>query len=102
MSRTPPSLSLIALAAICLTGCPAPENKGKNSGSGKDMPGPSGGIKVAFVSNNAAEFWTLAEAGARKGEKESGVQVIFKRPQDGTAATQKPVSYTHLTLPTKA
>ena len=91
MSRTPPSLSLIALAAICLTGCPAPENKGKNSGSGKDMPGPSGGIKVAFVSNNAAEFWTLAEAGARKGEKESGVQVIFKRPQDGTAATQKQI-----------
>ena len=73
-------LGLLSILAMAMTGCPsAPERK------------ISGSMKVAFVSNNAAEFWTLAEAGARKGEKEAGVELVFKRPQDGTAATQKQI-----------
>ena len=48
-------------------------------------------IKVAFVSNNAAEFWTICEAGARKAAEESNVDLQFKRPQDGAAATQKQI-----------
>lgn len=47
--------------------------------------------KVAFVSNNPAEFWTIAEAGARQAAAETGVELVFKRPQDGTAATQKQI-----------
>ncbi len=48
-------------------------------------------IKVAFVSNNAHEFWTIAEAGTRKAAADCGVEVIFKRPQSGTAAEQKQI-----------
>ena len=48
-------------------------------------------VKVAFVSNNSAEFWTIAEAGARKAEKETGATVVFKRPQDASASTQKQI-----------
>jgi ribose transport system substrate-binding protein len=79
---------LLSAFAILLTGCPA---QNQNSG-----------VKVAFVSNNPAEFWTLAEAGARKGEKETGVQLIFKRPQDGTAGTQKQIIEDLLTQGVKA
>ena len=85
-------LGLLSILAMAMTGCPsAPESKAKPGGETKGAAGISGGMKVAFVSNNAAEFWTLAEAGARKGEKEAGVQLVFKRPQDGTAATQKQI-----------
>lgn len=71
--------------SIALTGCgpDAPKKDGKNSGEAK--------IKVAFVSNNAAEFWTICEAGARKAAEESNVDLQFKRPQDGAAATQKQI-----------
>ncbi|HEY8503507.1 MAG TPA: sugar-binding protein [Gemmataceae bacterium] len=51
----------------------------------------SGRPKVAVVSNNAADFWTIAEAGARKGEKEFGVEVIFRRPAPADAAEQKKI-----------
>jgi ribose transport system substrate-binding protein len=60
-------------------------------------PAPAGGkgerIKVLFVSNNEAEFWTIAEAGTRKAakdlaEKGINVEVIFKRPKTGQAGEQ--------------
>src|SRR5262245_17892361 len=47
--------------------------------------------KVGFVSNNPATFWTIAEAGCRKAEAESGVEVIFRRPQSGDPALQKEI-----------
>ena len=46
-------------------------------------------IKVGFVSNNAEEFWTIAEAGTKKAADELGVEVLFRRPLTGTAAEQK-------------
>jgi ribose transport system substrate-binding protein len=50
-----------------------------------------GRTKVGFVSNNAAEFWTIAEEGTRKAAQELDVEVIFKRPPNGTAAEQKEI-----------
>src|SRR6516162_7724194 len=48
--------------------------------------------KVAFVSNNAFDFWTIAEAGCRKAEAELGnVEVVFRKPPNGTAADQKEI-----------
>jgi ribose transport system substrate-binding protein len=47
--------------------------------------------KIGFVSNNSAEFWTIAEAGCRKAEKEFGVEVYFRRPRNPTAADQKEI-----------
>src|SRR5579885_2032376 len=43
--------------------------------------------KVAFVSNNPETFWTFAEKGCLKAEKEFGVEVVFQKP-DGDAADQ--------------
>jgi ribose transport system substrate-binding protein len=45
--------------------------------------------KVAFVSNNPEAFWNIAEAGARKAEKDFSVQLLFRKPSPGNAATQK-------------
>jgi len=73
-------------SALCLViaGC-----GGETSNSTPGSPSAAGGRpKVAFVSNNAAEFWTICEAGARKAAEEADVDLQYKRPQDGAAATQ--------------
>lgn len=81
MSRTMKPLRVVAiLAAICLL----PLLDGCSQGSGR--------IKVAFVSNNAFDFWTIAEAGCRKAEGElKDVEVDFRKPANGTAADQKEI-----------
>jgi ribose transport system substrate-binding protein len=48
-------------------------------------------IKVAFVSNNEHEFWSIAEKGTRKAADELGVEVLFRRPKGGTAQAQKEI-----------
>ena len=46
-------------------------------------------LTLAFVPNNAADFWTLARAGCSQAAKDLGnINVEFKMPEDGTAATQ--------------
>jgi ribose transport system substrate-binding protein len=64
------------------------------------VPTPTYGsekIKVGFVSNNAEEFWTIAEAGTQKAvddlrkENNVDVEVLFRRPLTGTAAEQKDI-----------
>jgi ribose transport system substrate-binding protein len=54
--------------------------------------GSSNKSKVAFVSNNPADFWTIAEAGTKKaGGEEADIEVIFKKPASGDAALQKEI-----------
>src|SRR5262245_13982470 len=62
-----------------------PACKGGSDGSG------TGKLKVGFVSNNPETFWTIVEAGCRKAEGESGVEVVFRRPQTGDPALQKEI-----------
>ena len=57
---------------------------------------PSGGgdaskhLRLAFVTNNASDFWTIARKGTEKADAElNDVTVEFKIPSDGTAAEQK-------------
>jgi ribose transport system substrate-binding protein len=45
-------------------------------------------LKVAFVSNNPGTFWTICEAGCRKAESETGVEVLFRKPSQGDPAAQ--------------
>ncbi|HEY9231585.1 MAG TPA: substrate-binding domain-containing protein, partial [Blastocatellia bacterium] len=46
--------------------------------------------KLAFVTNNAANFWTIAKRGCEQADKElDDVDVEFKIPGEGTAAEQK-------------
>ena len=51
----------------------------------------AGKPKVAFVSNNAYQFWTFAERGAEKAAAEFGVQLAFKKPSDGSAKVQREI-----------
>ena len=75
-----PSLRLLCVALFALLLALQP---GCNQNSGK--------IKVAFVTNNPKEFWLFAEAGANKGAEEAGVEVLFRRPPNATAAEQKEI-----------
>jgi ribose transport system substrate-binding protein len=46
---------------------------------------------LAFVTNNASDFWKIAVAGVHKYEKEAGVQVDIKMPPTGAVAEQKQI-----------
>lgn len=49
-----------------------------------------GKLKLAFVTNNAADFWTIARKGCEQADSElDNVDVEFKIPSDGTAAEQR-------------
>ncbi len=76
---------MVGAVYLVVAGC-GPEKPKAGGGAGEsDRP------KVAFVSNNAAEFWTICEAGARKAAEETKVELTFKRPQNGTPAEQKDI-----------
>jgi ribose transport system substrate-binding protein len=46
-------------------------------------------LDLAFLTNNASDFWTIARAGCDQAEKEvPNIKVEFKIPADGTAAEQ--------------
>jgi ribose transport system substrate-binding protein len=50
----------------------------------------AGGKKLAFVTNNASDFWTIARKGCEKADAElPDASVEFRIPSDGTAAEQK-------------
>jgi len=50
----------------------------------------SKGLKLAFVTNNSADFWTIARQGVEKADAElNDVTADFKITSDGTAAEQK-------------
>lgn len=48
-------------------------------------------VRVAFVTNNASDFWKIAEAGTRKATREFGVEVLFRIPSAGTAEQQQQI-----------
>ena len=48
-------------------------------------------VKLAFVTNNASEFWKIAAAGVRKYEAEGRVQVDVKMPPNGTPEEQNQI-----------
>lgn len=51
---------------------------------------PGARFKVAFVTNNAADFWTIARRGCEQADSENAdIEVEFKIPGDGTAAEQR-------------
>jgi len=53
--------------------------------------GSAGSLKLAFVTNNASEFWKIAAAGVHKYEKEAGVQVDIKMPPNGKVEEQNQI-----------
>jgi ribose transport system substrate-binding protein len=85
-------IALASLLGACLAagaGC----NRG-GGGGGTAAPGaaPSNKVlKLAFVTNNASEFWKIAAAGIRKYEQEAKVQVDVKMPPSGATDEQNQI-----------
>ena len=62
-----------------------------NTANGGGGAGSAGGAKrLAFVTNNASDFWTIARKGVEKADAElAEATAEFKIPSDGTAAEQR-------------
>ena len=78
----------IALFVACLIvlGTSCTTNNGPTNNAGN----ASGNLRLAFVTNNTSDFWTIARKGTEKADKEfDDVTVEFRLPADGTAAEQK-------------
>src|SRR5690349_19255067 len=78
--------SIVCLLAFTtlLSACQSPgTGPGVGAGSGEKH-------KLAFVPNNASDFWTIARKGTEKAVKDlPGIDVEFRIPADGTAAEQQ-------------
>lgn len=60
----------------------------KDKAKGAD---PEGDISIAFVSNNAEDFWTFAEAGAKVAAREEKVKLEFHKPKSGSVKEQNDI-----------
>src|SRR5262245_35414867 len=91
LRRFPLALAMI-LGALVLISCEASESPSATPATapsgGSASAGPKKSVNVAFVTNNASDFWQIAKAGVNKAEKEFGVTCDFVMP-DGTAADQQ-------------
>jgi ribose transport system substrate-binding protein len=78
-------------ACLMLTAPACTQNAGTGGAGGAGGTGGGGGAKrLAFVTNNASDFWTIARKGVEKADAElADVTAEFKIPSDGTAAEQK-------------
>jgi ribose transport system substrate-binding protein len=73
-------LALVAVIAMS-AGCRSQESAG--TGSARVL-------KLAFVTNNSADFWTIARKGVEKADAElADVEADFRLTSDGTAADQQ-------------
>ncbi len=90
---------LFALACACLLSTAlacTTQNGGGGGANGNNTAGTGGSAggggtkRLAFVTNNASDFWTIARKGVEKADAElADVTAEFKIPSDGTAAEQK-------------
>jgi ribose transport system substrate-binding protein len=90
MNKTQSILTALCVAAI-VSGCGKSEAPAPGAGGGA-APAVGKKLKLAFVSNNAANFWSFARAGCDAAAKELGdVDVDFRITQDGSSATQRQI-----------
>jgi ribose transport system substrate-binding protein len=81
------------ICAFAMVSCESKESSTATPTTGPAASaGSAGGSKkpvtVAFVTNNASDFWQIAKAGVNKAQGELGVSCDFVMP-DGTAADQQ-------------
>ena len=80
-NRSALALAICLAAAVVLPGCARQQQQGSS---------PSKKLRLAFVTNNASDFWTIARRGTEKADQELGnIEVEFRISADGTAADQK-------------
>jgi ribose transport system substrate-binding protein len=72
-------------------GCSKDEQAKPAGEDAPEAPKAAKVVKLAFVTNNASEFWKIAAAGVHKYEKESKVQVDIKMPPNGTTDEQNQI-----------
>ena len=77
----------LLMTAVAIAGCGGPDRQP----AGGAAAGGAGTITVAFVTNNASDFWKIAQAGTEKAAGELGCDVLFKIPPQGTAQEQKQI-----------
>jgi ribose transport system substrate-binding protein len=82
------ALTLFALLAL---GCNRKSEGGAAGSAGGGAEPAAKIVKLAFVTNNASEFWKIAAAGVRKYEQESKIQVDVKMPPNGTTEEQNQI-----------
>ena len=82
MTRWRTCMVTVMVAAVCAAvGCRA---------SGGADAGDAGALTLAFVTNNSADFWTIARRGVEKADAElPEVEAEFRITADGTAAEQQ-------------
>lgn len=81
------SIVCLSVFTLLLTSC-------QPGGTNSSAPGGAAGgkHKLAFVTNNASDFWTIARKGTEKAVQDiPGIEVEFRIPADGTAAEQQRV-----------
>ena len=76
-------IAVVAIVCPHLVGCGSRGGATKSDGSSKP--------RVAFVTNNPHEFWTIAQRGTEKAAREFDVTVEFQRPQRGSTAEQRAI-----------
>jgi len=82
-------LTLAVCVATMFSSCSKKENETASSGA---APAPQKKLKLAFVSNNAANFWAIARTGCNDAAKELGnVEVDFRIPSSASAAEQQQI-----------
>ena len=75
------------LLTLVLSACQPAATPTTNTNGGSTAGGKH---KLAFVTNNASDFWVIARKGTEKAAKEiPNIEVEFKIPSDGTAAEQQ-------------
>lgn len=73
---------VLSLIALLLSSC--------NSADKKETGSATKELRLAFVTNNSSDFWTIARKGMEKADKElADVTAEFKIDSDATAAEQK-------------
>jgi ribose transport system substrate-binding protein len=75
--------AMITTCALFLAACSTPNKETANNATPRE-------IKLAFVTNNSSDFWTIARRGVEKADAElADVSAEFRITSDGTAAEQK-------------
>lgn len=89
-------VSLFALAIFAFSACKTETKTNTTttttpqSNSGGDKKTDAKPLKLAFVTNNASDFWTIAQKGVEKADGElDNVTVKFKLPGSGAVDEQK-------------
>lgn len=89
----------LAVVGLALAGCgdSSKSAEGGTTGTSATTGTGTGGdkgkrLKLAFVTNNASDYWTIVRKGVEKAEKEDGnLEVSFQLPKPPEAADQKTI-----------